>query len=317
MKHVFLIDPSAFSGQQWRMDGLLDTIGQHFRTQEKPDFTTVVSKFPREALGIIQRQADEAEGGPVRVYAIGGDAILFDCLNGIVGLPNMELAAVPYGAAGNTFIRSFGEGKAELFKSIPAVAAAPSIPTDIIEVGNTHALSGCAVGFSAAVVIKMRNMESGRRRSRGAGRIAAKLRRLLAGASFAFDKSIVARQYRILIDGKDYSGAYSQVSIVNAPHFGGAKAPLAGAAPDDGLLDVVLFKSATMLATIGSFRKYARGKLPSNCARVKAKRVEMHSDKPMWIQTDSEYLMDTSIAFEVAPGAAQIVAVDGLSYRGS
>jgi diacylglycerol kinase family enzyme len=313
MKHVFVIDPEAFSGQQWRMDGLLDVIGQHFRTQEKPDFTTVVSKFPRESLGVIQKQVDEAGGDTVRVYAIGGDAILFDCLNGIAGLPNMELAAMPYGHA-NTFIRSFGEGKAELFRNIAAITSAPTVPTDVIEVGNTCALSGCSVGFAAAVVIKLREME-GAKLARGLGRAVAGLRRFLANVSFMLDKAIMNRQYKIEIDSKDYSGAYSLVSIANAPYFGRRKAPIPESAPDDGYLDVVLFKSGALLSTLVSFRRYSKGRMPSNCVHVKAKKVEMQSDKPMWIQTDSEYLMDTSVTFEAVPEGARVVAVDGLKYR--
>jgi len=313
MKHVFIIDPDVFAGQQWKMDGLLDTVGQYFRTQEKPDFTTVVSKFPREALGVIQKQVDEADGDTVRVYAIGGDSVLFDCLNAIVGLPNTELAVMPYGAA-NTFIRSFGEGKAELFNVIASITTAPAIPTDMIEVGNTYALTGCAVGFNAAVVIKIRDLED-TKLARGLDRFTAGIRRLFTSISFIFDNSIVARQYNIVIDNQSYSGTYSLVSVVNGPYFGRKKLPLAEARLDDGLLDVVLFKSSSVLATLLSFRKYARGKIPSNCVRLKAKKVEMHSDKPMWIQTDSEYLMDTSVAFEVVPGAVQIVAVDNLTYQ--
>jgi len=313
MKHVFVIDPDVFSGQQWKMDGLFDTIGQHFRTQEKPDFTTLVSKFPREALGIIQKQVDEANGDTVRVYAIGGDGVLFDCLNGIMGLPNMELAVMPYGAT-NTFIRCFGEGNAELFNNIAPITIAPTIPTDAIEVGNTYALSGCAVGFAPAVVFKIRELED-TKLARGLDSFAAGIRRFFTSISFIFDKNIIARQYQIIIDNQDYSGTYSMVCVINGPHFGRKKLPLDKSMLNDGYLDVVLFKSASVLTTLLSFRKYARGKMPSNCVRVKAKKVEMHSDKPMWIQTDSEYLMDTNITFEVVPEAVQIVAVDNLTYQ--
>jgi diacylglycerol kinase family enzyme len=58
------------------------------------------------------------------------------------------------------------------------------------------------------------------------------------------------------------------------------------------------------------------GKIPSNCVRVQAKKIEIKSDTPMWIQTDSEYLLDTSITFEVVPEAVQVVAVNNLTYQG-
>jgi len=313
MKHVFIIDPNTFSGQQWRMDGLLDSIGQHFRTQAMPDFTTAISKFPREALGIIQRQVDEADGEAMRIYAVGGNEILIDCLNGIVGLPKIELGAMPYRGV-NTFILSFGEGKAESFKNISSITTAPTISTDVIKAGNNYALSGCAVGFTAAVAIKVRETESAKS-ARGLKRFVAGLRRFFTSCSFLFDKTVVACHYKIMIDNEDYSGHYSLVSVVNAPYFGRKKTPLAEASPNDSFLDVVLFKSVAMLPTLIGFQGYYRGKMPSHCVRVRAKRIEISSDKPMWIQTDSEHLVDTSIDFEVIPGAVQIVAVDNLTYQ--
>jgi diacylglycerol kinase family enzyme len=36
----------------------------------------------------------------------------------------------------------------------------------------------------------------------------------------------------------------------------------------------------------------------------------------MWIQTDSEFLQDTSITFNVIPGEVQVVAVHDLTYQG-
>jgi len=312
MKHVFVIDPDAFSGQQWRMDGLLDIIGQYFRTQEKPNFTTVVSKFPREAVGLVQKQVDESAGETVRVYAVGGDSVLFDCLNAIVGQPNMELGVLPQGV--NTFIRSFGDGKAEAFKDIASITAAPVIPTDVIEVGNTFAISGCSVGFIPAVSMRVGGLGDSKI-AKGLGRFVSGLRRFFTGLSMVFDRGIVAHQYKVTIDEKDYSGAYCLVNVINGPHFGRKKTGLAEVRLDDGFLDVVLFKSASVPTTLINFRKSSRGKLPSGCVRVKAKRVEIRSDKPMWIQTDSEYLMDTNITCEVVPGAVQVVAVDNLTYQ--
>jgi len=314
MKHVFIIDPDAFAGYQWKMDGLLDSIGQYFRTQDRPDFTAAVSKYPREALGIIQKRADDADGEPVRVYAVGGDGILFDCLNGIAGLPNIELAAIPYGTA-NTFVRSFGDGNVEAFNNIASAIAAPSILADVIEVGNTFALSGCAVGLNAAVAAKMREAEGSKRLARSPSRLATGMRRLLARISCAHDKSVAACHYKIEIDSRDYSGSYSLVSVVNAPYFGRRKIPLPGATPDDGFLHVLLFRAAAPLKTLLALKKYSDGRLPPNCVRVKAKKVEVRSDRPMWIQQDDEYLMDTNVTFEAIPGAVRIVAVNDLAFQ--
>ena len=313
MKHVFIVDPKAFRDQQWRMDGLLDSIGQYFRTQDRPDFSTLFSHYPRDAIGLIQKQAGEAElFDTVRVYAIGGDDILFDCLNGIVGLPSMQLAIAPYGAV-NSFIRSFGEKKAELFKDIPALIEADTIPTDMIQVGNNCAINGCSIGLTPATVIKTQEIKQ--KLDKSLSRFAGFFFFLYRLTSL-FNREIIAHHYDITIDDNDYSGSYSQINIINSPYFGRHKIAVAGAVPDDGLLDVLLFKSVSPLATSHSLRRYSRGKIPSNCIRVQAKKVEVKSDKPMYIQTDSEYLMDNSITFEVVSGAVQVVAVNNLVYQG-
>jgi len=314
MKHVFIVDPKAFRDQQWRMDGLIDSIGQYFRTQEKADFSTLFSHYPRDAIKLIQKQVAEAEPfETVRVYAIGGDNILFDCLNGIAGLPSMEMAIAPYGDT-NNFIRAFGEKKAELFKDITALIAADTISTDMIEVGNMFAINGCSVGLTPATAMKKRDLKA--KLATGVSRYAFGFWFLLYKLTSMFNREIIAHNYTITVDDQDYSGNYSQINIINAPYFNRHKTPLAAALPDDGLLDVVLFKSVSPLSMLMSNSKYLRGKLPSNCVRVQARKIAIKSEKPIYIQTDTEFYMDNTITFEVVPSAVQIVAVNNLVYQG-
>jgi diacylglycerol kinase family enzyme len=316
MKHVYIIDPKPFHGQQWKMDGLVDTIGQYFRKQEeKPNFSTLFSHYPRSAIGLIQKQVDEAEEDEiVRVYAIGGDNILFDCLNGITGIPNMELAVVPYGET-NDFIRIFGEKKTELFRDLESLATSETIPTDSIAVGNNVALNGCCVGIIPAIAMK-KNI-SREKYATGIGRFSLGFWFFLDTVSTFLNKDIISHHYKITIDDVDYSGTYSLINVINSPYFHRKRIPLDGSMPDDGFMDVILFKSVGPFSTSWLFKRYARGKLPANCVRVQAKKVEMKSDTPMWIQTDSEFLLDTSIAFEAMPSAVQVVAVNNLTYQRS
>jgi diacylglycerol kinase (ATP) len=314
MNHVFIIDSKSFRGQQWKMDSMLDSIGQYFRTQEQTNFSTVFSHYPRDAMQLIQRQVNGAEEDEtIRVYAIGGDDILFDCLNGIVGLPNMELAIAPHGDT-NDFIRSFGEKKIELFKDLGALTTSPTITTDIIKVGYNCAINGCSVGFTPMIATRMKEIQE--RVGKGFGRFFIWFLFLVNRLILLFDKELIAHHFEITIDDADYSGNYSLINVVNGPFFG-RKNALAGSLPDDGFLDVLLFKSVGPLVTSMSLGKYKRGgKLPSNCVRVQAKKIELKSETPVWIQTDNEFLRDTHINFEVIPEAVQIVAVNNLTYQG-
>ncbi|MCL2556971.1 MAG: hypothetical protein FWE09_00670 [Treponema sp.] len=305
MRHVFIIDQNIFSGQISRIDALQDSISEHFRAQDNSDYITAISKFPRAAFGIIQEQIDGAGGDTLRVYAIGGDGILFDCLNAIVGIAGAELACMPAGAP-NALTRYISDRRGWTEEAEEIVGL------DVIEVGNNYAISGCSVGLGAAAAIRINEWEAARR---GSSRRASGLQRWLRKIALAHKRDVAARQYRIVIDGEDYSGRYSLVSVANAPGFGRTGARLDDSQPNDGFLDVALFKPAAPLSTLSSHRRYAAGKMPRNCLRLKAKKVEVESDRAMFIQTDGEYLMDTSISFEVNEGAVAFVTVDELTRK--
>jgi len=315
MKHVFVFDPRAFRSQQWKMDIILDDIGQFFRTQELPDFSIEISHYRRDALLLIQKEVETAkDGDKVRVYAIGGDEILYDCLNGIADLPNTELALIPYGETSN-FLRNFGEDKDTLFKNIPSlVQHGEAIPTDIIKWGVNYALNSCYIGLNTAIAGKLREYKT--TLNKGSFILLSKISSFMNNFLTVFDKEIAAQQYKITIDDKDYSGSYSLIHIANGPFFSGKVTGLSNRASlDDGILDVALVKSAHPFKTMWSLNRYSQGKVSSNCIILQAKKIEIQSDRQMWIQLDNEFIRDTDININVVPHAVQMVALENLSYQ--
>jgi diacylglycerol kinase family enzyme len=314
MKHVFVFDPKSFRNQQWKMDNILDDIGQFFRTQEKPDFSIQISHHRRDAIALIQKEVETAkDDDTVRVYAIGGDEILYDCLNGILELPNAELAAVPYGET-SYFLRNFGEGKDPLFRDIPSlVLQGMAIPTDVIKWGVNYALNSCYIGLNSAIAGRLRRYKKAQ--SKGNVIFFSKIRSFIKKTLTVFDKEITSQQYEITIDDEDYSGNYSLIHIANGPYYAGKTTGLSKAVPDDGMLDVALIKSASHLKTMWSLKRYSRGKVSSNCIILQAKRIKIHSDRQMWIQLDNEYIQDTDISIRIIPNAVRMVAMENLSYQ--
>jgi len=312
MKHVFVFDPKSFRNQQWKMDNILDDIGQFFRTQEKPDFSIQISHYRRDAIVLIQKEVETAkDNDTVRVYAIGGDEILYDCLNGVVELPNTELAAVPYGET-SYFLRNFGVEKDALFRNIPSlVRQGEGIPTDIFKWGINYALNSCFIGVNTAIAGRLRENKL----NKGGFILFSKISSFMNYYSTVFDRQIAAQQYGITIDDQDYSGNYSLIHIANGPFYAGKATGLSKAMPDDGLLDVALIKSASPLKTMWSLGRYSRGKVSSNCIILQAKRINIRSDRQMWIQLDNEYIQDTDINIKVVPHAVQMVAIENLSYQ--
>jgi diacylglycerol kinase family enzyme len=314
MKHVFVFDPKIFRSQQWKMDNILDDIGQFFRMQEKPDFSIQISHYRRDAIVFIQKEVETAkEDDRVRVYAIGGDEILYDCLNGIAELPNTELAAVPYGET-SYFLRNFGEGKDALFRNIPAlVQQGEGIPTDIINWGVNYALNSCYIGLNTAIAGRLRDYKAAL--TKGSFALFSKFLSFMNNTFTVFDKQIAAQHYNITIDDRDFSGNYSLIHIANGPYYAGKVTGLSKAAPDDGLLDVALSKSASPLKTMWSLGRYSRGRVTSNCITLQAKKIRIQSVRKMWIQADNEYIQDTGIDIRVVPRAVQMVTMENLSYQ--
>jgi len=312
MKHVFVFDPKAFFGQQWKMDGILDHIGQFFRTQDKPDFTIHMSRYRRNAIGIIGEEAEKAKPGDVmRIYAVGGEEILFDCVNAAAHFPNMQVASVPHGES-NDFLNVFGEGKEESFRDIPSLVMAEALDTDLIRWGVNYTLNSCYIGLKSAMAAKVRTLKSSM--SKGSFYLFSKISNFFNYIFMAYDKELTSQNYVITVDDVDYSGKYSLIHVANGPYYAGKKTGLFDATPNDGLLDIALIRSGGALKTLFSLRKYSRGKRPKNGVYLQGKKVSIQSDRKMWIQLDNECIQNTDISLAVVHNATQIVAVDNLSY---
>jgi len=316
MKHVLVFDPKAFSNQQWKMDNILDTVGQFFRTQDKPDFSIQFSRYRRNAITIIQDEVEKAKQGDiVRVYAIGGEEIIFDCLNAVAHFPNMQLAIVPYGE-NNNFLRIFqtdkNDDKMELFRDIPNLINSDTLPTDALRWDVNYALNSCYIGMNTAIAKRMKDFKSSINKS--SFYILSRMTNTINYLFTAFDKQLAARQYDIKIDDSDYSGTYSLIHVANSPYHNGKKTGSYDATPDDGILNIALMKSSIPLRTLPALRKYAKGKRPRNCIMLQGKAITISTKNPMWIQLDDEYIQDTNVSLSAVHHAVQIVAPAGLSY---
>ena len=312
MKHVFVFDPKAFYGQQWKMDNILDNIGQFFRTQEAPDFSIQFSRYRRNAITIIQDEAEKAKPDDIiRIYAIGGEEILFDCLNGVAHFANMQLAAVPHGESYD-FLKVFGETNIESFRDIPSLVKGEALQTDVIRWGVNFALNSCYIGMNSAILKKIKDLKSNM--GKNSFIVFSKLSSYFNTLFGTFDRNVAAREYKINIDDTDYSGQYCLIHVANSPYHAGKMTGVSEASPDDGLLDIALIRSSHPLGTLSSMRRYSRGKRPRNCVIVHGKKISIQTTSQMWIQLDNEYIQDTNIIMSVVNHAVQMVTVNNLTY---
>lgn len=316
-EHFFIINPLSFP-RRGEQEGIISHIESYFATHRVPGLFYHVSRYPRDAIGILRKYLALTDPETiVRVYAVGGDGIVFDCLNGIVGLPNAELAILPYGG-GSDFIRAFGEEYYEDFRNIQLQVEAPVIPTDIIHCGNNYALNFCTVGQEAAAVRKLLPLKKRLEKFRFMFPSLNPLFYILGGIAAAFDKKIIGQHYELQADGLDYSGRYNDINIANGPCYGAGKNPVVTAVPDDGLLDMMVVRKMGPLKVLRLMSCYLRGdyyKYPKECFLRRVKKITIRSGEPLLVNMDGEAFFDSRVTIEIIPQAVRIAAVNNLPYR--
>jgi diacylglycerol kinase family enzyme len=319
-KHLFIVNPISFRTET-DMNVFTALVRHQFETVFKAEYDIRISRFPRHAVRTVRQYITQA--GPettVRVYAVGGDGILFDCLNGLVGLPNAELAPVPYGRT-NDFVRAFGEGLECVFRDISRLVPAPVIPTDILHCGSNYALNLCTVGMESDAIFRsvaiQKNLKTWPRFLRNSSRVYNAVY-YLGGVIAMFNQRTMRQEYTLSIDGENLSGAYASVNIANGPCYGGDKSAVVTAVPDDGFMDVLLFRSSTTLRDLTRILPYTQGRYdryPRDFTLKRGKIITIRSEDPLMIDLDGEAFLDTNITVELIAGSVKIAAPDNLSYK--
>ena len=323
IKHLFIINPKSF-WRKTKQNQVVVKIHEFFRQIEDNEYDIFVSRFPRDAVGFIP---SFAKGLPdtttLRVYAVGGDGILFDCLNGIMGLENVELAAIPYGYT-NNFTRGFDKNDKVLFRVMSQQYNASAVPMDVMRCGNNYALNYCVVGLEAEAVhcaerIRER-MAKGHSLSQWLCRQFYNLFFFVGGLAACGNKQMMFQRYDVDIDGEKFSGAYQGFSIFNGPYYGGNLHPVNNAMPNDDILDILTVRSQGVLRTCFLFPFYTSGKykmFPRNFVLKQGKKIKIQSEDTLLISMDGIVFFESELEIELLPAAVQFVDASRHGYRGA
>ena len=134
MKHLFLINPQA--GKSDRSQEVLAQV-RALAQERALEYEAVVTRYPGHARELARAAAER--GGPVRIYACGGDGTLNEAAVGAAGFDHAAVTTFPIGS-GNDFIRMFGPG-AERFRDLTALLDGPQARADLIECNGRLALN--------------------------------------------------------------------------------------------------------------------------------------------------------------------------------
>jgi diacylglycerol kinase family enzyme len=311
MKHLFVINPKSFPDKR-EMQKFISS-AEEILGETQP---TSISLYPRYAISKVNDFLGEAHGEQVRVYAVGGDGIFFDCLNGVLRHPEHELTSVPYGNA-NDFLRAFSFENVPLFRDIKLLSESPSVPTDVFRCGENYCISIASLGLEGSAVLVTDKM---------AQRLSKMpfLRKLiptlytLGAVVVLFNKKLRSQYYNVTIDGKDYSGEYIDINIGNSFGNGGKNASNPYAVPNDGFLDVVFIKKMPLIKCLISVGAFTRGefeKFSGSFFHVRFKKLYAASEEPIRICADGEAFYTSELSVEIYPKAVRIIAPEGVTYK--
>ncbi|MDR0670594.1 MAG: hypothetical protein LBF95_10980 [Treponema sp.] len=305
MRHLFIVNPRAFfiKGQ---VDRICGEIRSFFVNFPHIAYDIHITRWKRDAVVFVHRYVSAADR-IVRVYAVGGMGTLFEVVNGVAGLPNVQVACWPFGID-NTFLWYFGKKKMDRFHSLKELVFSNVASFDLIKCGNNY---GICAGYMGAEAIASRHgddiVENVDRLPRWLVRTGGIYLML---ALYYCVKKETTQSYRVVLDGAPLHGTYRSILIANEPYLASGLNPAVDARPDDGILDVYLIQHVPYYKLPGLAIDYAYGhydKWPNYISHYQAKTISISSDQIMHICIDGEHFYDTAIEYEIIPRAVDFV----------
>jgi len=298
MRHLFIINPVA-KRIKGKVNSIKEKIAAFLSKYPEIKYDIYVTEWCRDSVMFIQRYI-AGKDETVRVHAIGGTGLLFEVVNSVINIPNAEVASHPYGKA-NSFLKYFGKKNEKLFFSLKSQVFDRTVPMDVIRIGNNYGICYGKAGIEAHA-----NVVGGKWIDKG---MPVDLSYLLAGIRMILSGK-AGQNYFIEIDSNKIEGDFISVMVANTPCYGINMHPAVDAHPDDGVMDVYVFKNAPKMKLLQSVPIHISGnyrKLPNLISHYTAKKIKLSSDTVMRLSIDAEAFYTTSIEYEIMPKAIKFV----------
>lgn len=148
MKHYFIENP--VSGKNYPGNIVEDLI-KPAAQETGIDYEIYVTRSPGDATVFVKEKCLQADGEPVRFYAVGGDGTLYEVVNGAVGYSNAQVTCIPKGS-GNDYVRLYG-GK-DFFLDVKDLIHGTVLAVDGLRLDDgtgvyEYAINQASMGFDA------------------------------------------------------------------------------------------------------------------------------------------------------------------------
>jgi YegS/Rv2252/BmrU family lipid kinase len=255
--------------------------------------------WPTEHAGHATELARQAVAeGRQLVIAAGGDGTVNEVAQGLAGTETV-LGLMPLGSIMN-IARTLWVPR-DLALAARTIADGKVLAMDMGRIGERFFLEAAGVGLDAGLFGYFERLEE------GASRLAT-LR-----AALRFLGQLGSPRLTLEYDGGARIQARApMVSVANGPYVGAAYAIAPGARIDDGLLDVVVFRQASIPRVLLHLALIAGGRaLPpppeARTLRVRWVRISRRRGRTLPVHADGDPSGVTPAEFQAAPAALRVI----------
>ncbi|MDD2377043.1 MAG: diacylglycerol kinase family lipid kinase [Clostridia bacterium] len=291
MEHIILVNPVA-----GRKKGEKYGIRIQILLKKNNIISSIhVSKGPEHLIELAKEFSSLTK---CRFYSVGGDGTLNEIMQGIIGTDS-EIVVTACGT-GNDFVKSISKYKS-MRKIITNSINAHSTDIDIMKLNNNnYCINILSAGFDAMV-----------------GKNVDKFRWLPAvSGTVKYNLSILYTlfenknfKFKVRLNDKVIKQNFTLVAISNGKFYGGGICPSPEAKINDGLLDICMIESTSIITKLVLLPKYKSSK-HMNLKQVKmetTKKITIVSNKEFPVNVDGEVFYTKKLRCEIIPNCIKIV----------
>lgn len=299
---LFIINPNSGGGRTRRRVGtIIDAI-------ERAGLVADVVFTTHQGHG--RDLAEEAiEAGRLYLVACGGDGTVFEVANGILASgaeKKVKLGTIGLGT-GKDVAKVLGMPRGSI--ALRAIVEGKERKLDVGKVTARGADGGEQVSYFLLEASAGWVPEISQSTPRWLKRLGDTAPYLIMTAVKMLGP--MGRQFTLSIDGNQFDGRYNSISVHNMELWGGDLVAAPGAAPDDGILDVIRWGDLGRRAVIRAVDEQRKGGGHvdmDGIDRHPAKVVELSSPKRTRLDLDGEPGGFLPARIEVVPKALRFVA---------
>ena len=293
MEHIILVNPIAGTKKGEKYAIRIQKLLEKYNIESYIH----VSKYPKH-LTILAKQL--ASKNKCRFYSVGGDGTLNEIMQGVIGTDS-EIVVIASGT-GNDFLRSVSRYRS-MRKIIKNSINALAVPVDIIKMNkDKYCLNILSAGFDAMI-----------------GKNIDKFRWIpLVNGTVKYNLSIIYTlfqnknfRFKVRLNNNVIKQNFTLVAISNGKFYGGGVCPSPEAKIDDGLLDICVVDSTSLITKIILLPKYKSGKHLElkQIKMFKTDKISIVSNKRFPVNIDGEIFYTRKLKCEVLPKCINVVRI--------